>query len=124
MGDVDGVVYFYASVMDASMIDIFAGPDAKKRASFTLSEATEHADGSFHNEACAIGTYLGDPENPPCARLQLSGTISKPVVNSTDEVAAKAALFARHPSFKNYPKDHDFFVAKLSIDGVWLIDMY
>jgi len=118
--DVNGVPYFYASDLDASMIDL----KANTRASFTLSEAGLNANGFFHNQACKIGTYLGDPENPPCARLQLSGTVSKLVANSTEEVTAKEALFARHPSFKNYPPGHAFFVAKLEVEGIWLIAMF
>ena len=27
-------------------------------------------------------------------------------------------------SFKDYPTSHDFFVGKLEIDGLWLIDMF
>jgi len=122
--EVGGVPYFYASGLDASIVDLFTGPGANTRASFTLSEAALNTSGFLHNQACKIGTYLGDPENPPCARLQLSGTVSKLVANSTEEVSAKAALVARHPSFKDYPAGHDFFVAKLTIDGVWLIAMY
>jgi hypothetical protein len=122
--DVNGVPYFYASGLDASAIDLFTGPGATTRASFALSEAAESGRGLLHNQACKIGTYLGDPENPPCARLQLAGTVSKLEANSTEEVAAKNALLARHPSFKDYPAGHGFFVAKLTLDGIWLIDMY
>ena len=53
----------------------------------------------------------------------LSGSVVK-VTNATEEAAAKAALFARHPSFKDYPTSHDFFVGKLDVDGLWLIDMF
>jgi hypothetical protein len=122
--DVDGVPYFYASSLDASMIDLFTAPTHNARASFTLSEASEHVSDFIHNQACKIGTYLGDPEDPPCARLQLSGIVSKVTQNSTEEAKAKAALFSRHPSFKDYPPSHDFYVAKLTIDGAWLIDMF
>merc|ERR1719168_542747 len=73
--------------------------------------------------SCKIGTLLGDPENPPCARLVLSGSVVN-VSGTPEEAAGKAALFERHPSFKNYPASHDFFVAKLNVDGVWLIDIY
>ena len=41
--------------------------------------------------ACKIGSFLGDPENPPCARLVLSGDVVKVAANSTEETAAKAA---------------------------------
>ena len=73
---------------------------------------------------CKIGVGFGDPENPPCARLVLSGLVSQVAAGSDEETKAKAALFERHPSLKNYPSGHDFFVAKLSIDGLWLIDAY
>merc|ERR1712217_776296 len=61
---------------------------------------------------------------PPCARLVLSGTMVKLEANSTEDKTAREALFKRHPSFSQYPPSHDFFVAKMEIDGVWLIDFY
>ena len=71
----------------------------------------------------ALPTYLGDPENPPCARLVLSGRMVD-LRGSAEEADAKAALVAAHPSFKEYPASHDFFVSKLDLDGIWLIDMF
>ena len=122
IADVDGVPYIYASNEDSSFVDIALG---NKRVSFALSEAALiDRDGSANISVCKIGVGFGDPQNPPCARLVLSGNISQPVVGSAEEIQAKAALFARHPSFKNFPKDHHFFVAKLNIDGLWLIDEY
>merc|ERR1711924_313505 len=71
-----------------------------------------------------IGTSLGDPENPPCARLVLTGTMSKLAAASDEQGAAMAALLKKHPSFAMYPKDHGFYVAKMDIEALWLIDMY
>jgi len=119
-----GVPYFYASMLDASMIDLFVAKGAKPRASLTLSEAEITSPDFITRQYCNIGTYLGDPENPPCARLVLSGSIVKLEANTTDEKTAKDALFSRHPSFKKYPPSHDFFVAKMEVDAVWLIDWY
>ena len=122
IADVDGVPYIYASDEDSSFVDISRG---NKRVSFALSEAgLLNKNGSANITDCTIGIGFGDPQNPPCARLVLSGNISQPAPGSPEEVKAKAALFARHPSFKNFPKDHHFFVAKLNIDGIWLIDEY
>lgn len=119
IADLDGVPYIYASNEDSSFVDIALN----KRVSFALSEAAlTTKDGSANITACKIGVGFGDPQNPPCARLVFSGNISQPAVGSAEEVKAKAALFARHPSFKHFPKDHNFFVAKLNIDGLWLID--
>jgi len=119
-----GVPYFYVSDMDASMIDAFTAKDANPRVSLALSEAeltgTEKA-----RPDCVVGaTPFGDPENPPCARLVLSGELSQVKAGSQEEDSAKAALFTRHPSFKKYPDDHHFYVAKLNVDGIWLIDFY
>lgn len=121
IADLDGVPYIYASNEDSSFVDIALN----KRVSFALSEAAlTTKDGSANITACKIGVGFGDPQNPPCARLVFSGNISQPALGSAEEVKAKAALFARHPSFKHFPKDHNFFVAKLNIDGLWLIDEF
>jgi len=121
-----GVPYFYASDLDASMIDIFEGnasSEPNPKASFVLTEAS--LGGTKENQsACEIGTSLGDPETPTCARLVLSGSVVKLVANSAEEETARAALFAKHPSFANYPPGHDFFVAKMEVEAVWLIDYF
>ena len=145
--EVGGVPYVFASDLDASMIDV----KASGRASLTLSEASLPGKAPTHGlkpttaaspfahlrfeprggqhsflwkEKCQIGTILGDPENPPCARLVLSGGVSKVGKGSAEEGAAMKALLARHPSFAHYPSGHDFYVAKLDIDGIWLIDFF
>merc|ERR1719313_919017 len=123
--DVAGVPYFYASDMDASMIDLFGKENASPRASLALSFASLMLDnGTAAEAACRIGDGLGDPENPPCARLVISGTMTKVQTGSAEDEAARAVLFERHASFKNYPKDHGFYVAKMTIDSVWLISAY
>ena len=75
-------------------------------------------------QKCQIGHPLGDPENPPCARLVLSGTMSKPDAASAEAKAAMAALLARHPSFASYPTGHGFLVVKMEISALWEIDMF
>jgi len=123
--DVQGVPYIYASDLDASMIDLFTATTRNPRGSLALSAATLlNANGSSVVSACQIGSGYGDPENPPCARLTLSGIFSKVPANASDHAAAYAALVARHPFIKTLPDDHDFYVAKLTLDGVWLIDEY
>merc|ERR1719235_2826728 len=102
------------------MIDMFTAAKPSNRASLALSEATLEDTIA----ACRIGSGFGDPENPPCARLVLSGVMTEPSPGSNEEEEAKLAIFERHPSFKNFPKNHNFFVAKFNIDGIWLIDAY
>jgi len=119
-----GVPYFFASMLDASMIDAFAAKTASPRASLALSEAEITDPSIVIRQYCSLGTFIGDPENPPCARLVLSGNLVQLKPNSTEDKTARAALFESHPSFAQYPAGHDFFTAKLEIDGIWLIDFY
>jgi len=122
-----GTPYFYASDMDASMIDLFQGNGSAKPntwASLALTEATLGGT-SDSQQQCEIGvTTLSDPETPTCARLVLSGNLVKLAVNSTEDKSARAALYAKHPSFVNYPPGHDFFIAKMVVADVWLIDYF
>jgi hypothetical protein len=123
--DVAGVPYFYASDLDASMVDLFGSANASKRASLSLSEAALGGTKSYlWKEKCKIGYGLGDPENPPCARLVLSGTMSKVEPASSEGESGKAALLKKHPSFALYPGGHGFYVAKMEIQTLWLIDFY
>ena len=122
--DVDGTPYFYASNLDASMVDLFGASSHSTRGTLALSAASLQGSDAF--SSCKIGGLnpLGDPENPPCARLVLSGNFSKPCSGSPEEKTAKAALFDKHPSFKLFPPGHAFYVAKMEVEGVWLIDAY
>jgi len=121
--DVNGVPHIWASMLDSSMMDLFSADGSNPRASLALSEASL-AGGNESVGACTIGHPLGDPENPPCARLVLSGSIVKLDVNTSEGAAAKAALFQRHPAFASYPATHDFLPVKMNLDGIWLIDHY
>lgn len=118
--EVQGIPYFWASDLDSSMEDIFTAATPSTRVSFAMSEA--QLTGNASVAACEIGTALGDPENPPCARLVVSGNFIRLEAGSDEETSAKGALFERHPSFPNLP--HDFYAAKIEIDGIWLIDFY
>ena len=80
--------------------------------------------GFWWKQKCAIGQPLGDPENPPCARLVLTGTVVKPDAESDEAKRAMAALLLRHPSFANYPSGHGFYVAKMEISAAWEIDKF
>jgi hypothetical protein len=115
----NGIPYFYASDLDASIVDL----QESTRMTFALSEATL-AGTEAEVKACTIGQGYGDPENPPCARLVISGDFVRLDDNSTEAVSAQAAVFDRHPSFANFPSGHDFFVGKLEMDAIWLIDIY
>jgi hypothetical protein len=104
-----GTPYFYVSGMDQSMLDI----EANNQVSLALSE--------MMTGTCQEAGR--DPEDPMCARLTLAGAFEK--VTDKDEYAfALASLYQRHPAMSSWPEDHGFYVGKLSISDIWLIDMY
>jgi len=122
--DVDGVPYFYVMMDDPIGENVF-GPNGNSIASLTLTEAqlgNVVTGGSDLPFMCHI-TVIGDPENPPCTRLVLSGNVMN-VTDAAELKVAKKALFDRHPQFASYPDSHGFFVTKLDITGIWMIAMY
>ena len=64
-----------------------------------------------------------NPKRPLCTRLTLGGRFVR--VTDEDELSfAQNALFSRHPEMKAWILAHVFYVAKLEIDFIWLIDFY
>lgn len=137
-----GIPYFYGTYFDQSFQDMKQNPQA----SFTLSEASFNSvciaksSSTSTNKtsgaplkACAIhaptshhhhSSHSGDPENPVCARLTLTGTLT-PVHNTTLEFATiQAAMFVRHATMRDWPQDHGWTIVKLQIEDVWLIDYF
>lgn len=119
-----GVPYVYGTYLDQSFIDTKHNP----KVSLTLSEASlSSVCASKHGlDSCTLNTKYGDPENPVCARLTLTGTLV--VLDSesdSDEYNfAKEALFERHSTMESWPTNHEWVVAKLEIEDIWLIDFF
>ncbi len=62
-----------------------------------------------------------DPQDPPCARVILTGSSSTIQEGSEEEDFAKEAIFSRHPNMIDYPKDHTFYFAKMNVEHVCLL---
>ncbi|CAG9787294.1 unnamed protein product [Diatraea saccharalis] len=105
-----GIPYFYMSPMD------FTARDLAKNSRATVMVSLEETN---YCEKKGI-----DPEDPRCTRLILSGKMRKVRDNTTEYTFAKAALFERHPAFANFPPDHNWFVAKLKIAQIAMIDWF
>lgn len=134
-----GTPYFYGTDMDQSFQDM----KHNSYASLTLSEASldstclDTTTDDFVRKACVISnipssssstknetTYPGDPENPLCARLTLSGSLVE-VDNTTIEYNdIKLAFYERHPQMSYWPSDHHWKIIKLQISDIWLIDYF
>jgi hypothetical protein len=117
-----GTPYLYGTYMDQTFVDF----QKNAAVSMSLSEASlSSVCGGEALESCKISNSgFGDPENPVCARLVLSGVL---VVLSKDDAEykfAKSAIFKRHASMEEWPENHDWVVAKIDVQDIWLIDFF
>jgi hypothetical protein len=115
-----GTPYFYATYLDQSLQDMRINPSA----SFTLSEASvASVCGAEALEACKLlSANSGDPENPVCARLTLSGMLVE--VDPAEFKEVQAAFFERHTQMQVWPVHHNWVILKLVIQDIWLIDYF
>jgi len=117
-----GTPYFYGTDMDQTYIDLKENPVM----SFTLSE--EGLGGVNYwqvaNSCQALPGLYGDPETPPCARLTMTGEFQRLEEGSEEEEFVKAAMFDRHPAMKRWPKGHEFYLGKLVVKDLWLLDWF
>ncbi|XP_044761405.1 protein CREG1 [Coccinella septempunctata] len=105
-----GNVYFYMSDMELSQQDI------EKDSRCTILASL--ADVGY----CEEKKY--DPQDPRCAKAILTGRLVR-VSNETSEYDfAKSALLEKHPAMKSWPTDHGFFVSKLDIEQIEVLDFF
>ncbi|KAM4048328.1 protein CREG1 [Anomaloglossus baeobatrachus] len=107
-GQSSGVLYFYLTTMEISVQDLQLNPNA----SLTMSLA--------QTPYCRQEHY--DPQSPLCAHIILSGSVQEVPTAETDK--AKLALFSRHPEMETWPRDHNWFFAKLNITNIWVLDYF
>lgn len=113
-----GVPYLLGSDMGTSFKDLSANPQV----SLTLTEASLSSvcPERTPSPMCALSD-MGDPGSPMCARVTLSGEFEI-VDKASDEYSYfRAALVDRHPSMGFWPDSHDFNLAKINLQQVWLI---
>ncbi|KAF0304582.1 Protein CREG1 [Amphibalanus amphitrite] len=105
-----GVPYLYLTDMEISVKDL----RVNNSASLTMSLA--------QTEFCRRRGY--DPEDPLCAHVILTGRVLQMDENDPEYVFARDALFARHPEMSGWPVGHHFFVAKLDIFNIIVLDYF
>jgi len=108
-----GIPYIYTTELDQSMKDIEQNPII----SLALTEASLPS-----SRACALNGFA-DPENPPCARVTITGRFVE-VISESELEFAKMALFSRHPVMAYWPGNHEFFIGKIDIEDIWLLDWF
>ncbi|XP_045515260.1 protein CREG1 isoform X1 [Pieris brassicae] len=105
-----GIPYFYVSPLD------FTARDLMKNSRATVLVTLEET------RFCENQKY--DPEDPRCTRLMLSGKMKKIKDGSPEYEFAKAALFERHPAMATWPTDHDWFITKMKIAQIAMVDWF
>jgi hypothetical protein len=116
-----GIPYLYGTYMDQS----FSDTKSNDSVSLTLSESSLSSvcpNGDI--DSCMLNTAFGDPENPMCARLTITGKLVALDDDSEEHKFAKNAFFERHPSMKAWPTEHGWVIAKIEIEDLWLIDFF
>jgi hypothetical protein len=104
----------------------FADTIENSMVSLTISEASLSSVCTDRDglASCIIGTSYGDPENPVCARLTLTGSFVVVDEDSAEYAFAQRAFFQRHPTMKDWPLNHNWVIAKINIQDIWLIDFF
>lgn len=102
-----GIPYLYLTSMEMSVVDL----KVNNKASMSMSLAQGHY---------CMNKEL-DPQDPPCGRVILTGTIVTIPDESEEVEIAKNALFERHPAMKDWPEDHGFYFGKMNIEHVTLL---
>jgi len=108
-GESDGRIFYYLPSIDFEF-----------KGSLTLSEAAVDPS-QFDGAKCGPDGAL-DPEDPRCAKLTISGTIS-PCGDDTKEFGLQT-LYASHPQMESWPEDHGFIVHEMQIEQLWMIANY
>merc|ERR1712176_1204662 len=102
----------------------FADTKSNEMISLSLSESalSSVCPNNEALESCMLGTEFGDPENPMCARLTLTGKLVVLEEDSDEFRFAKDAFFERHVSMQSWPTEHGWIIGKIVIEDIWLID--
>jgi len=105
-----GVPYLYLTPMELSVKDLQENP----KASLTMSLA--------QTDYCRNRDL--DTQDPLCAHVILTGEVQKVAPGSAEEKMARAALFARHPEMAQWPEGHEWYVARLALAHIYLLDYF
>ena len=117
-----GIPYLFGTYMDQTYQDTIHN----SMVSLTLSEASLSSVCTDREglSSCILGTKYGDPESPVCARLTVTGTFIVLDKDTTEYQFAQSAFFERHPTMKDWPTNHNWVIAKIEIQDIWLIDFF
>lgn len=105
-----GNIYFYLTMLD------FTAQDLSKKNQLTALFSMDQ------NLSCSKQNM--DPMEPTCARAMISGEALQVFNDSAEFDFATAAMVSHHPASINWLKTHDFFLCKLNISSICILDWY
>ncbi|KAJ8914597.1 hypothetical protein NQ315_017302 [Exocentrus adspersus] len=105
-----GIPYLYMTKMDVSGSDLEV--DSRVTIMATLAQS----------DYCRTQDF--DPQDPRCAKLIITGEYIKIDKSSLEYKFGQDSLFSRHPVMKSWPKDHEFFVAKVDPIQIDVLDFF
>lgn len=105
-----GTLYFYLTMLDYTAQDL--SKDNRLTVLLSMDQDLECSKRGI------------DPMEPTCARIMISGRAIK-LEEGTDEFTfGKNAMFSRHPAAKHWLDTHNFFLCKLDIVQIAVLDYY
>lgn len=105
-----GNIYFYLTMLD------FTAQDLSKKNQLTALFTMDQ------NLYCTKKNV--DPMEPICARAMFSGEALRVPKDSEEFQFATAAMLSHHPASVNWLNTHDFFLCKLNISSIAVLDWY
>ncbi|XP_055617248.1 protein CREG1 isoform X2 [Toxorhynchites rutilus septentrionalis] len=105
-----GTLYFYLTMLDFTAQDL-----SKDNRLTVLLSMDQDLDCSKRGI---------DPMEPTCARIMISGRAIKLAEGSDEFNFGTNAMFSRHPAAKHWLDTHNFFLCKLDIVQIAVLDYY
>lgn len=105
----EGVIYFMLVDLD------FTGQDWRKKNNVTFL-FTQDVNGECRAQK-------KDPMEPTCARAMMSGNVNEVVEEKEKETALKFFL-KKHPAGASWIETHEFYLCKLNIENIYVLDFY
>lgn len=105
-----GNIYFYLTMLD------FTAQDLSKKNQLTTLFSMDQ------NMMCTKQKM--DPMEPTCARAMFSGEALRVAKDSKEFDFATKAMISHHPASVNWLDTHNFFLCKLNISSICVLDWY
>lgn len=105
-----GHIYFYLTMLDFTAQDL--SKQNKLTALFTM------------DETLYCSNRKVDPMEPVCARIMISGEALRVAKDTEEFKFATSAMISHHPASVNWLDTHNFFLCKLNISSICVLDWY